>query len=183
MIRPDASTQTAHGSGPLAQLIPPRAGTSSNPTVAMASDDSLEEAVQMSRPPDHSSVEHAPDGTRTEVELEAAAERLRGERDEVRARLASMTTDLESLFAASVDSNADDEHDPEGQTIAYERSQIEALIQGARDHLAGIEAGLLRLEQGSYGICEVCHQPIPAARLDARPTAQTCIQHATRITG
>jgi hypothetical protein len=56
-----------------------------------------------------------------------------------------MTTDLESLFAASVDSNADDEHDPEGQTIAYERSQIEALIQGAGDHLAGIEAGLLRL--------------------------------------
>jgi hypothetical protein len=44
-----------------------------------------------------------------------------------------------------VDSNADDEHDPEGQTIAYERSQIEALIQGAGDHLAGIEAGLLRL--------------------------------------
>ncbi|EWT06362.1 hypothetical protein N864_22095 [Intrasporangium chromatireducens Q5-1] len=149
----------------------------------MASDDSLEEAVDMARPPDHSPVGHSPDGTgmEVEVELEAAAERLREERDEVRARLASMTTNLESLFAASVDSNADDEHDPEGQTIAYERSQFEALIQGARDRLAGIEAGLLRLEQGSYGICEVCHQPIPAARLDARPTARTCIQHASRI--
>ena len=77
-----------------------------------------------------------------------------------------------------MDSNADDEHDREGQTIAYERSQFEALIQGAREHLAGVEAGLVRLEQGSYGICEVCHQPIPAARLDARPTARTCIQHA-----
>ena len=115
----------------------PRAGTSSNPTVAMASDDALEEAVDMARPPDHSSVEHTADGTRTEVELEAAAERLLEERDEVRTRLASMTADLESLFAASVDSNADDEHDPEGQTIAYERSQFEALIHGARDHLAG----------------------------------------------
>ena len=84
----------------------------------MASDDSLEEVVEMARPPDHSSVAHAADGTRTEVELEAAAERLREERDEVRARLASMTRDLEALFAASADSNGDDEHDPEGQTIA-----------------------------------------------------------------
>jgi RNA polymerase-binding transcription factor DksA len=149
----------------------------------MASGTSLEEAVEMPRPPDDSSVERATDGTRTDVELEAVAERLHAERDEVRARLASMTTDLEALFAASLDSNGDDEHDPEGQTIAYERSQFEALIQGAKDHLASIEAGLLRLQEGTYGICEVCHQPIPAARLDARPTARTCIQHATRIQG
>jgi DnaK suppressor protein len=145
----------------------------------MASSGLLEEAAEMARPPDHYSFECAQDGPRTEFDLEAAAERLREERDEVRARLASMTRDLEALFAASADSNADDEHDPEGQTIAYERSQLAALIQVAQDHLAGIEAGILRLKQGSYGICEVCHQPIPAARLDARPTARTCIQHAT----
>lgn len=101
----------------------------------------------------------------------------------MRARLASMTTDLESLFAASADSNADDEHDPEGQTIAYERSQLTALIQGAQDHLAGIDASLLRVELGTYGMCEVCHRPIPAARLDARPTARTCIEHATPTRG
>lgn len=89
-----------------------------------------------------------------------------------------MTRDLEALIAASADSNADDEHDPEGQTIAYERSQLVALIHGAQDHLAAIEAAMTRLEQGSYGICEVCGQPIPAPRLEARPTARTCIQHA-----
>jgi RNA polymerase-binding transcription factor DksA len=89
-----------------------------------------------------------------------------------------MTKDLESLFAASADSNADDEHDPEGQTIAYERSQLSALIQRAQQHLAGIEAAAIRLQQGSYGVCEVCDQPIPAARLDARPTARTCVRHA-----
>ena len=137
----------------------------------------------MARPSDLSAPGQSPDGTGTALDLEAAAERLRRERDEVGTRLASMTTDLEALFAASADSNADDEHDPEGQTIAYERSQLTALIQGAQDHLAGIEAGLLRLEQGIYGICEVCHQPIPAARLDARPTARTCIQHATPSRG
>ena len=149
----------------------------------MASGGFLEEAGKMARPPDQSAFERVPDGTRTALEPEAAAERLCEERDEVRARLASLTRDLEALFAASVDSNADDEHDPEGQTIAYERSQLAALIQGAQDHLAGIEAGMIRLKQGSYGICEVCRQPIPAARLEARPTARTCIQHATRSRG
>lgn len=122
-------------------------------------------------------------GARDDVEAdrgpELVAARLREERDEVRARLVSLSGDMEALFAASADSNADDEHDPEGQTIAYERSQLAALIQGAQDHLAGIEASLVRLEEGSYGICDVCGQPIPAARLEARPTARTCIQHAT----
>lgn len=89
-----------------------------------------------------------------------------------------MTKDLGSVIAASVDSNADDEHDPEGQTIAYERAQLSSLIGGAQQHLAAIEMAVERLEQGVYGICEVCLQPIPTARLEARPTARTCVQHA-----
>ena len=122
----------------------------------------LEDAVEMARPPQQTSSDRTAGDARTDLDLETATERLREERDEVRARLAIMTRDLESLFAASADSNADDEHDPEGQTIAYERSQLSALIQGAQEHLCGIEAATTRLQQGSYGICEVCHQPIPA---------------------
>ena len=72
-----------------------------------------------------------------------------------------MTGDLRSFFAATEGSNADDEHDPEGQTIAYERAQLSALIQGAHERLASIEAATIRLQQGTYGICEVCHQPVP----------------------
>ena len=144
----------------------------------MPSQGFLEDAGEMVRPPHQSSPNRAPGAARTDFDLEAAAERLREERDEVRARLASMTKDLESLFAASVDSNADDEHDPEGQTIAYERSQLSAFIQGAQQHLCGIEAATIRMQQGCYGICEVCDQPRPAARLEARPTARTCVRHA-----
>jgi RNA polymerase-binding transcription factor DksA len=117
------------------------------------------------------------------LDLEAVAQRLHEERAEVSARLATMTEDLESVFAASVDSNADDEHDPEGQTIAYERSQLTALIHAANEHLSGIETATKRLEQGTYGTCEVCLQPIPAARLEARPTARTCVQHTAIDSG
>ena len=71
---------------------------------------------------------------------EAAAARLVEERASVTAQLARMEQDLTDLFAASRDTNADDEHDPEGQTIAYERSQLSSLIRRARASLEEIEA-------------------------------------------
>ena len=64
--------------------------------------------------------------------------------------------------------STDDEHDPEGQTTAVDRSRTEALLASAEQ----------RLEDGSYGICEVCGRPIPRARLEVRPTARTCVDHA-----
>jgi len=123
------------------------------------------------------------DASQSRLDLEAVAQRLLAERAAVGVRLASMTRELESVIAASVDSNADDEHDPEGQTIAYERSQLAALILAAQEHLSAIEQATVRLEAGSYGTCEVCLQPIPAERLDARPTARTCVKHAAQGKG
>jgi DnaK suppressor protein len=117
------------------------------------------------------------DGDESGLDLDAVAQRLIEERAEVSAQLASMSKDLDSLFAASLDSNADDEHDPEGQTIAYERSQLSALIQSAHEHLSAIDAATARLESGDYGVCEVCLEPIPTARLEARPISRTCVQH------
>ncbi len=76
---------------------------------------------------------------------------------------------------ASRDSNADDEHDAEGATIAFERSQVDALVRQAEAHLEEITAALERVADGSYGICAVCGKPIDPARLDARPVARTCV--------
>lgn len=108
----------------------------------------------------------------------AATARLREERESLLARLAELGEDMTSFFDASRDSNADDEHDPEGQTIAFERAQLAAVTDQTRAHLAEVEAALRRLEQGTYGVCETCGELITAARLEARPTARTCVQHA-----
>ncbi|EAP97182.1 hypothetical protein JNB_16968 [Janibacter sp. HTCC2649] len=90
-------------------------------------------------------------------------------------RLAALTDDFDRIVDSSRDSNADDEHDPEGATIAYERSQVDALIHQARVQLAEIEAALVRVSTDTYGRCEKCGHPIPKARLEARPTARTCV--------
>lgn len=105
---------------------------------------------------------------------------LDAERRETLARLATLTGDFDALVSASEGSNADDEHDPEGATIAFERSQVDALARQAREHLREIDAALARLDAGDYGTCERCGRPISAGRLEARPTARTCIDCAAR---
>jgi RNA polymerase-binding transcription factor DksA len=105
---------------------------------------------------------------------------LERERDEVTRRLAALTADYEGVVAASRDTNADDEHDPEGATIAFERAQVDAMVREARHHLDEIDAALARVADGSYGICEVCGQPIPSGRLEARPTSRTCVGCASK---
>ena len=89
--------------------------------------------------------------------------------------LATLTRDFTGIVDASADSNADDEHDPEGSTIAFERSQVGALIQQAERRIAEIEAGRARVDAGTYGRCEVCGEPIADDRLEARPVARTCV--------
>ncbi len=96
-------------------------------------------------------------------------------RDQARAEAATLDADLRSLFEASRSSNADDEHDPEGTTIAYERAQLTAVLEATRRRIGELDVALQRLATGGYGVCEVCGKPIPAARLDARPTARTCV--------
>ncbi len=95
-------------------------------------------------------------------------------------RLAALTDDLDEVVAASLDTNADDEHDPEGHTIAFERSQVDALVRQARARLAEIGAALARLDVGTYGACERCGRPIAAERLEARPEVRLCIDCARR---
>jgi DnaK suppressor protein len=95
-------------------------------------------------------------------------------------RLADLTGDYAGIVEASRDSNADDEHDPEGATIAFERSQVARLVEDARFQLAEIEAARQRVEDGTYGTCESCGLPIPPARLEARPVARTCVTCAGR---
>jgi RNA polymerase-binding transcription factor DksA len=108
---------------------------------------------------------------------------LAEERAQTLGRLASLTADHDSVVAASLDTNADDEHDPEGTTIAFERSQISALVRQVRHHLAEVDAALDRVEAGTYGVCERCGSPVGDARLEALPAARSCIDCAARTRG
>lgn len=109
-------------------------------------------------------------------------ERFRLLLEEERARklalLPALRADISSANAARQDSNVDDEHDPEGATIAFELSQAAALLSQSTSGLAEVEAALQRIAEGKYGMCTVCGQPIAEGRLEARPWTPFCIDHA-----
>jgi RNA polymerase-binding protein DksA len=98
-------------------------------------------------------------------------------------QVAGLEREFGGIVAASQADNADDEHDPEGATIAWERQHVAALLDQAREHLAAIDEALRRLGEGSYGRCEVCGQPIAPERLAARPTATRCVACASTRRG
>src|SRR4051795_8156283 len=100
-----------------------------------------------------------------------ATEDLYRAREETLAQIGALTREFDSVVAASEAANADDEHDPEGATIAFERQQLAALLDSARSRLADVDAALARAAAGDYGRCAECGREIDPERLAARPQA------------
>ncbi len=111
------------------------------------------------------------------VDVERFRVLLQEERRRKLALLPALRRDITSVNAARQDSNVDDEHDPEGATIAFELSQASALLAQSTAGLAQIDAALGRIEAGTYGLCQVCGDEIAEARLEARPWTPYCIRH------
>lgn len=107
-------------------------------------------------------------------------DRLAADWDATTERLAGLTREFDDLVESTSYANADDEHDPEGATIAFERQHVAAMISQARERLAEMDAALARLDEGSYGRCERCGRPIGDERLAARPAATTCVGCASK---
>ena len=105
--------------------------------------------------------------------------RLSEERARTVDRISSLQRSFDDIVAASEDVATDDEHDPEGHTIAWERQQVATLLAAARTHLTELDLAIRRIEGGDYGRCEVCGRPIALERLDALPTTSTCVACAT----
>ncbi|WCO66940.1 TraR/DksA C4-type zinc finger protein [Iamia majanohamensis] len=103
------------------------------------------------------------------------AARLRAERDATEAQVASLTRDLADIVDGADLVATDDEHDPEGHTIAWERQQVAALLDAARVHRDDLDLALARVAAGTYGTCETCGRPIGTERLAALPATATCV--------
>jgi DnaK suppressor protein len=103
----------------------------------------------------------------SEVTSVAARALLEAERDSLRAQLAELGgMDYDANFADT-------------SQVTAERGETEALSNTLRETLDDVELALGKLDDGSYGKCEVCGEDIAAARLEAMPAARYCITHAS----
>lgn len=107
---------------------------------------------------------------------------LNTDRDQVLDRISGLEREFAAIVASSSEGSAgsDDEHDPEGATVAFERQHIAALLVQAREHLAEIDAALGKIETGIYEVCDICGEPIGEERLAARPASLICVRCAAK---
>lgn len=98
---------------------------------------------------------------------------------DARQRTLRRTEALERSVAEIVEAaqltSTDDEHDPEGATIAYERAQASASLRRARTDLDLLDDAARRLDEGGGTACPRCGRPIGVARVLALPTTRTCV--------
>jgi DnaK suppressor protein len=102
----------------------------------------------------------------------------------LRARLESerkrLTDELEQLKSAMRPADERREGSPFGKreeeaTESYELERRLTLEKSIREQLAAVEHALQKFEDGTYGLCDNCGQPIPPERLEALPQATLCL--------
>lgn len=82
----------------------------------------------------------------------------------------------ELTFGGEVDPTFDDDFSDRG-LVASEQGENYALADTLRGQLNLVEHALARLDEGTYGTCEICGEMIPTARLEAIPATSRCIDH------
>jgi RNA polymerase-binding protein DksA len=109
----------------------------------------------------------------TAKELRAVRSELEHDIAQLRSEVAHAQSDLVDLMRDSGDGAGDDQADAGAKT--YEREQEISLANNAREMLEQNEHALERLDNGTYGICESCGNPIGKLRLQAAPRATLCM--------
>lgn len=106
---------------------------------------------------------------------------LEGERQRLTALIEELERDREE--ARLTETSSEHSADPtstEGASMAFEYEKELSIVNNAKDLLDKVNHALERMERGQYGTCEICGQPIPAARLQALPYATLCVTCASR---
>ena len=73
--------------------------------------------------------------------------------------------------------SAIDQHQADVGTETFEREKDLSILEQIDAELADVEHALKRLDDGTYGTCEVDGKPIPEERLEAMPAARFCLEH------
>lgn len=109
------------------------------------------------------------------IDLEGFRRRLLEERRKVLAAIDYLHEENRGSLEEEAEEVPLDNHLAETATVTLDREIDYTLEENASHVLAAIDAALERIDQGTYGICSTCGNPIPAERLQALPYASQCI--------
>ncbi len=116
----------------------------------------------------------APKTTRSAAETETIRAALAERRDELREEYTSTLSEINEMQRDRLTDSAGDDQADTG-TKTFEREQEISLANTILERVTQVERALERLDEGNYGWCERCGNPIPVERLAAFPSATLCV--------
>jgi RNA polymerase-binding transcription factor DksA len=117
------------------------------------------------------------DGERARELLTGELDRLSGIRDELVGE--GITTETEAESISELSANA--QHQADVGTETFDRERDLSILEQVEAELADVQHALQRLDDGTYGRCEACGEPIDDARLEALPAARFCVAHQAAV--
>jgi RNA polymerase-binding transcription factor DksA len=110
----------------------------------------------------------------------------RGLLEDERQRLERLRTEqLENLQHSEMDRSGElssfDQHPGDLGTDTFEREKDLSIVEQLEAELEDVERAMRRVEDGTYGRCEVDGEPIPDERLEALPAARFCVRHQSEV--
>lgn len=115
----------------------------------------------------------------------STVKRFKATLEDERERLASVIAEHEKEMedARNSETAADRSSDPENAdagSMRLEYAKELSIERNAADILHKVEHALRRIEAGGYGVCEICGEAIPIARLEVLPYATVCVTCASK---
>ncbi|MEO5680344.1 MAG: TraR/DksA C4-type zinc finger protein [Acidimicrobiales bacterium] len=111
----------------------------------------------------------------TDVQRSDLRAQLEAEKSDLLAQLAELGVGDDATDALTYDANFAD-----SSQVTAEKGETEALAATLQEALDAVDAALVRMDDGTYGRCERCQDPIAPARLEAMPSATRCMEHANQ---
>jgi RNA polymerase-binding transcription factor DksA len=74
-----------------------------------------------------------------------------------------------------------DQHPADVASETFEREKDVSILENVDEQLRDVEGALKRLDDGTYGRCEICGKDIGDERLRARPEARYCVDDQARV--
>ena len=106
------------------------------------------------------------------MNIDAAAAELKAERAKLVHQLEELGADEKGELTGEVDYG---EGFADAAAATAERSEVLGIVENLTSMLKDVDHALERVEEGSYGTCEVCGKEIGAARIEFRPTSTQCV--------
>ncbi|GIH04774.1 hypothetical protein Rhe02_28410 [Rhizocola hellebori] len=172
-----AATSRAHKSVTAKTDVdnPDNSPVQATPRAARSSKAEIAEGATMVKPAESKAAKPAAKkGTRSAAETEKIRIALTARRDELQEEYDHTLTELAELQRDRLTDSAGDDQADTG-TKTFEREQEITLANAILERITQVERALERLDEGSYGWCERCGNPIPVERLAAFPSATLCV--------